>query len=34
MSEVDWWDVVATTQAAADDGHGIFLLHTLLFLQM
>lgn len=25
MSEVDWWDVVATTQAAAEDGHGLFL---------
>jgi hypothetical protein len=25
VSEVDWWDVVATAQAAAEDGHGLFL---------
>ena len=28
VSEVDWWDVVATTQAAAEDGNGL-LLHAL-----
>jgi hypothetical protein len=33
VSEVDWWDAVACTQCAADDGTGIFsgLAVCLLF---
>ncbi len=34
MSEVDWWDAVACTQCAADDGTGTFLVYQYGTAQM
>jgi hypothetical protein len=34
VSEVDWWDAVACTQCAADDGTGTFLVYQYGTAQM